>query len=154
MPHMRWLLWLSLVVGCAEVGAPTHAQQALAPEGEGVYFEWSEAGGLEVRTRVRLPVAPKPWPEGERGWRLERLDASGAVVDTFFVEPGTVLRVPEGADGPPAVVNESGGAAVQWRRDPSVRAVRLLGQKWTLAAKAGETRGWEWVVLGELAWNG
>lgn len=152
---MRWLACVGfLLLGCTEVVSPGQARQALGPEGEGVYFEWSEAGGLEVRTRVPFATAPKPWPEGERGWRLERLDAKGAVVDTYFVEPGTVLRVPEGGDGPPAVLTESGGAAVQWRRDPSVRSVRLLGQKWTLAAKAGEDRGWEWVTLGELPWNG
>jgi hypothetical protein len=105
------------------------SQKVSEPGCERALFAWN-LGQLDLRS---VSACDRVEPiHDDRAWRLERLDSNGEVVDFWPVDPANVRRVPPGEDAPTVVVGEGGAFSVRWNRSPRVKAVRLLGQAWTL----------------------
>ncbi len=120
---------------------------------ERVFFEWN-AGKLEVVDRAACLRIDSP--TGEKSWRLERLDASGTVLDWWSLSPANVTHVPPAADlvndAPPLQVGRQGAFSVRWPGDARVKSLRLVGQSWTLPIEMSAlVRGaqTDWVTLGQ-----
>ena len=157
---LGWALGLAWLSGCPAPGAgapEAERSQALAlaqaPGHRSLHLRWTPAGLELVQQRaVAGPLqrrrAPPMGP-----WRVELLDASGAVLFSTRLAAPTVVRA-EGLRGElPALVHlPRASFLVSVPEAPGAAAVRVWAQAWTLPG--GAPGGEAWVLAGEAALAG
>ncbi len=114
---------------------------------ERVTLSWTE-NSLSVVDRRACSRADA---NAKEAWQVERLDASGRLIDAWFVPAGSVVEAMafDEEDSPPSLITRA-TFSIRWPINPSAKALRLKVQRWTLPTQSLEASSapTEWIVAG------